>query len=303
MQQLPRSQRRQAPAHRAGALCVLAAALGLSACAPRTLLLNSVGDQLAGQASAEEDDLVLAREASAFYLKLSESVLREAPDHAALATAVAAGFTQYAYAFVAMDADRLEGTDARGAQRLRERAARLYHRGHRHALAALNQRHPGLAAALAQPNPTLKLPAEDAALAYWAAAAWGGHIALSKDRPDVVADLPQAVRLAGLAYAAAPAWGQGDLAALMGTLEAARPGGQPSAARAYFEQAQTLGAGRNAGVFVAQAEALALPAGDRPAFEQLLRQALAAAEQRRDLANQVMRERAQWLLDTADDRF
>lgn len=201
---------------------MLAVALGLSACAPRTLLLNSVGDQLAGQASAEEDDLVLAREASAFYLKLSESVLREAPDHAALATA---------------------------------------------------------------------------------AAAWGGHIALSKDRPDVVADLPQAVRLAGLAYAAAPAWGQGDLAALMGTLEAARPGGQPSAARAYFEQAQTLGAGRNAGVFVAQAEALALPAGDRPAFEQLLRQALAAAEQRRDLANQVMRERAQWLLDTADDRF
>jgi hypothetical protein len=34
-----------------------------------------------------------------------------------------------------------------------------------------------------------------------------------------------------------------------------------------------------------------------------LRQAVAAATPRRDLASQVMRERAQWLLDTADDRF
>jgi hypothetical protein len=35
----------------------------------------------------------------------------------------------------------------------------------------------------------------------------------------------------------------------------------------------------------------------------LLRQALAAGAQRKDLANQVMRLRAQWLLDSADDLF
>ena len=47
-----------------------------------------------------------------------------------------------------------------------------------------------------------------AGLAYWAAASWGGWISLSKDDPDVVADLPLAVRLAQRAWAADPAWGR-----------------------------------------------------------------------------------------------
>ena len=51
------------------------------------------------------------------------------------------------------------------------------------------------------------------------------------------------------------------------------------------------------------AESLALPAGDRAAYERLLRQAFTAAAPRRDLASQVLRERAQWLLDSVDDRF
>jgi hypothetical protein len=54
---------------------------------------------------------------------------------------------------------------------------------------------------------------------------------------------------------------------------------------------------------VAQAEALALPAGDRAAFEGLLHTALEIAAAHRGLANEVMRARAQWLLDTAEDRF
>ena len=45
---------------------------------------------------------------------------------------------------------------------------------------------------------------------------------------------------------------------------------------------------------VTEAEMLALPDGDRPAFEALLQQALAASAQRRDLSNQVMQQHAQW---------
>ena len=55
---------------------------------------------------SSEDDLQLAREASAFYLKFSESVLKETPGHLKLAESVSAGFTQYAYAFVAFDAEK-----------------------------------------------------------------------------------------------------------------------------------------------------------------------------------------------------
>ena len=133
--------------------------------------------------------------------------------------------------------------------------------------------------------------------------AWAARIALSKDQPEVVADLPSAVRLATLAWQVDPSHGQGALASLMGSLEAARPGGDLAQARRYFEQAAATADGRDPGVWVAQAEALALPVGDRPAFEELLRRALATNPQRRDLNSEVMRQRAAWLLATADDRF
>jgi predicted anti-sigma-YlaC factor YlaD len=276
-----------------------------SACSPRHLIVQSAADALATQGQATEDDLVLAREASAFYLKLSESLLRETPGHLPLAEAVAGGFTQYAYAFVQFEADRIEAKDARAAQKLRERAAQLYRRAHRHAMAALEIQLPGFSKALASPmgqnSPPLR--AEQVGVAYWAAASWGGLIALSKDKPDMVADLPLVIRLAGLAWALAPDHGYGALASLMGSLEAARPGGSMRQAEVFFDRAIALGDGKNAGAFVAKAEGIALPQGNRSAFEALLRQALEASKARADLPNSVMRERALWLLESADDLF
>jgi predicted anti-sigma-YlaC factor YlaD len=264
-------------------------------------LVQGLADELARQGGSEEEDLSLARDAAAYHLKLSESVLQQVPGHGPLAIAVASGFTQYAYAFVAFDADRLQAQDARAAQRLQQRAARMYWRAQRHALAALQAQQPGFREALAAGQ--ARLQPEQVALAYWGAAAWGAAIALSKDQPERVADLPLAAALAALAWQTEPSHGQGALAALMGSFEAARPGGSAAAAKDYFDRAERVAAGRNAGVFVTRAETLALPAGDRQAFEALLRQALAAADLQRDLGNEVMRERATWLLATADDLF
>ena len=279
--------------------------LMLGACSPRHLIIQGVANELASQGQATEDDLVLAREASAFYLKLSESLLRSAPDNLKLAESVAAGFTQYAYAFVAFEAERIESKDARSAQKLRERAALLYGRAHRHAMAALEATTPGFALALASPDPQKwpVLTESQIGVAYWAAASWGGFISLSKDDPNTVADLPLAVRLANLAWDKKPDFGDGALASLMGSFEAARPGGSPQQAGVYFDRAIDISAGKSAGAFVAKAEGVALPAGDRPAFEALLQQALAASAARRDLSNQVMRERALWLLEVANDLF
>jgi hypothetical protein len=71
----------------------------------------------------------------------------------------------------------------------------------------------------------------------------------------------------------------------------------------YFDQAIALGEGQAAGPYVAKAEAIAQPAGDRAAFEQLLHQALTASAARRDMPNQLMQARAVWLLGMADDLF
>lgn len=277
-------------------------------CSVRQTFMRGLADELAGQSLTAEDDLDLAREASAYHLKLSEAVLRSDPGHVPLAAAVAGGFTQYAYAFVAFEADRREAADARGAQKLRERAARLYRRGLRHALAAFELQHPGFAAALADPDPARwpRLDPAQVGLAYWAAASWGGLISLSKDDAETLADFPLAARLAALAWAADPAFGDGALASLMGTFEAARPGKNAGRAREYFDRGLEQAAGRSAGAYLAKAEGYALPAGDRAQFVALLEQALAVKDSpgsEMALSNEVMRRRAAWLLERVDELF
>ena len=287
---------------------LLSVAFLLSACSTRQLVVERVADELAAQGSAAENDLDLAREASAFYLKLAESILRQTPGHRALAEAVAGGYTQYAYAFVAGEADRVEAYDARAAEALRQRAAKLYERAHRHAMTALTHDAPGFGQALASPRPAdwPVLAADQVGLAYWAAAAWGGWISLSKDSPEIVADLPLAVRLTRLAWDTDPAWGQGALTGLLGSYEAARPGGSQPQALRYFDQAIAQSAGLSAGPLVGKAESYAQPAGDRELFESLLRAALAIRDAEGSpyaLQNEVMRRRASWLLEKADDLF
>lgn len=297
------------PKHKAGlALAALVVALQLGACTPRQMIVDGLANELAGQGQGDENDLELLRDAAPFHLKLSESVLRQKPGHGALAESVAAGFTQYAYAFVAFDAEQIEAKDAKAAERLRQRAARLYERAHRHAMKALESAKPGFAQALASSREAdwPVLGPDQVGLAYWAAASWGGWISLAKDDPDVVADLPLAVRLTQRAWAADPAWGQGALTGLLATFEAARPGGSRKQALAYFDQAIAQSAGKSAGALLGKAEGYAQPAGDREQFEGLLRQALAIRDEAGSpltTQNEVMRRRARWLLDKADDLF
>lgn len=286
-------------------LCFMVLLAALSACAPRLLVVNAMADELAGQGQGGESDLLLVRDASPFYLKLSESLLKQTPGHTKLAEAVASGFTQYAYAFVSFEAEKIEPVNAGAAQALRERAAQLYLRAHRHAMTALAQQSPGFSEGLFSPVPANwpRLSDAQVGLAYWAAASWGGFISLSKDSPEAVADLPVALRLAGLAYAKNPDHGEGGLAGLMGNFEAARPGGSRSQALAYFDQAIHVSRGTAAGFYLGKAESLALPDGDKVAFTALLQRALEASAAHPSLENEIMRERALWLSSRIDELF
>lgn len=279
--------------------------LALSGCAVRPFLVDQTATALSSQPVAHEEDLQLAREASAFYLKFSESILEQTPGHMKLAESVSAGFTQYAYAFVAFDAEKIDEQQPKTAAQLRERAARMYARAHRHAMRALELSAPGFSAALRQPDPKQhpRLTQSQVPLAYWAAASLGGWISMSKDDPDLVADLPLSMRLATLAWQTQPEFGQGALASLMGTLEAAKVGGSKQKTQAYFDQAIKLGREQEAGPYVAKAEGMALPAQDKKEFEQLLHKALVISQQHRNLQNEVMRQRALWLLASMDDLF
>lgn len=300
-------------ARRAGALGLLLLATWLSGCVSlHHYAIDRVGDALAGSGSgfAGDDDPELIRAAAPFSLKLMESVLQESPHHAGLLTASAAGFTQYAYAFVQEDADELEMRDLTAALALHQRAHGLYTRARDYGLRALEARHPGFREHLRR-DPALaagELGPGDVTAVYWTAAAWAAAISLDKDSPDALAELPQVeVLLKRLASLDAD-YDYGALDSLMMSYENGRPGARDpqTAIRQHFERAVRLSGGQKAAPYVAFAETACVRAQDRSEFVASLRHALAidpAGRPEWRLENRVMQRRARWLLTQTDQLF
>jgi predicted anti-sigma-YlaC factor YlaD len=291
------------------ALLLLVAAS--SGCSLRHIAADHLGEALSsgGMVFASDDDPELIRAATPFSLKLMESVLAERPQHAELLTATARGYTQYAYAFLQQEADEVEDRDVAAAYRLRDRARKLYRRARDYGMRALEASHPGFSAALkthpaAALNGTSKA---DVPQLYWSGVSWALMIALSKDDPDAVADVPLMAAMMARALTLDEAFDSGALHAFMISFAMAGSAANGSvAAREHFRRAVELSGGRQAGPYVSLAEAVAVPARNRREFESLLAAALkidpdAAPEWR--LANTLMQRRAQWLLARTDQLF
>jgi predicted anti-sigma-YlaC factor YlaD len=279
----------------------------------RRYAVNQVGDVIGGSGAtfARDDDPELIKAASPFSLKLLESLLAETPRHEGLLLAATSGFTQYSYAFVQQDADELEPRDLAGAEALRARARRLYLRAQQYGLRGLEVQHPGFTRALrARPRAAARVaPKADVPLLYWTGSAWAGAIALSKDNPELVAQVPAMEALMDRALELNEAYAEGAIHTFFITYEMSRKGaaGNPAArARAHFQRALVLSGGNDAGPLVALAEAVAVKEQNAGEFESLLQRALAinpdAAPDKR-LRNLIFQRRARWLLSQKDELF
>jgi predicted anti-sigma-YlaC factor YlaD len=294
---------------------ILLASLALtSACSFKRVAVNQVGNALAGGGTtfASEDDPALIRDAAPFSLKLMESLLAESPNHKGLLLALTSGFTQYGYAFVQPEADELETRDMAGAAVLRDRARKLYLRARHYGLRGLEVNHRGFQEKFRHDAPLAVRQATkaDVPLLYWTAAAWGACISISKDRTDVVADVPKVQALIERALALDETFDHGAIHSFLISYEMARPGAKPAEAVAlakqHFDRAVALGAGKLAGPLVTYAEAVCIQKQQRAEFEKLLKQALAIdVDQLPDtrLVNLVMQRRARWLLSKVDELF
>jgi predicted anti-sigma-YlaC factor YlaD len=289
---------------------LLALLLPGPACSIKKLAVNKLGDAMAegGATFASDEDPELIEAAVPFSLKLMESLLAESPRHRELLTAVASGFTQYAYAFVQLEGDRLEETDLDAATASWERAKKLYLRARDYAVRGLDARREGTGDAL-RVDPASALEGtgpKDVPLLYWTAASWAGAIALSKDDPDLVGDLPIIEALIGRALELDESYREGAIHEFLIVYEMTRPGGEcdPAArAREHFARAMELTGGQLASPLVALAESVAVAEQDRVEFEELLRRALAIDPDLRPewrLANLVFQRRARWLLERTD---
>jgi predicted anti-sigma-YlaC factor YlaD len=289
---------------------VLLPAMTFSACSIERIATNRLADTLAdsGTTYAADDDPELVEAALPFSLKLMEGVLVETPEHRPLLAATAAGFTQYAWAFVQQEGDALALKDTDRAWESWTRARKLYLRARDYGLRGLEVAHPGFGAALAADavGAAARAGREEVELLYWTAVSWAAAVALGKDDPALVADLPKVSALIDRALAVDEAWDRGAIHAFMVTYSMARPD-QPenrdAAAKRHFDRAIELTRGRAAAPYVSWAEAVCLPREDRACLEQAVTAALAIdadAEPDIRLANTAMQRRAAWLKANVD---
>ena len=276
----------------------------LFGCSVQQPLLQNAGNLLSKESATAEEDFELLKHASAYHLKLSESLLSEIPDHVKLAESVTRGFTQYAFVFLMDEADRTESEGIQKATLLRIRAAKMLLRAKAHGFKTLSLRYPQLVDYLnsAKTNALPKLAIQDTGLAYWTMTSWAGAISLSKDNPDIVADLPQVIKLSELIWRTNPQFDNGALASMMGTLELAKPGGKIEIAEKYFDLAIQWRKDQVAPL-VSKAENWAVSVQNKEAFKELLQAAIDSAGTHQDTSNAVMVRRARWLLDSVDNLF
>jgi predicted anti-sigma-YlaC factor YlaD len=291
----------------------LAAVLLLNGCSIRRVTMNRMADALSGggTAYASDNDPELVRDALPFSLKLMEMVLAETPEHVGLLTSLSSAFTQFAYGFVQQESERIEEEDFERAQEVQDRARQLYLRARDYALRGLEVRHRGFTNAIQQ-DPAItveRATRQDVPLLYWAGASWGAAIALAKDDPELVSDLPRVEALLYRALELNESWNSGAIHALLITYEMSRTTGEGDPAvraRRHFDRALELSSGRQAGPWVTYAESVCIPLEDRAGFEAALRKALeidvnAYPESR--LENVIMQRRARWLLGRMDALF
>lgn len=300
-------------AHAGWATSMAALALLAAGCSVKRMAVNRFGDALAGGGDvfASDSDPELIRDASPFSLKLLEGVLAENPNHRELLLATARGFCQYARAFVQEDADTLEGHDLAAARQSYLRARGLYLRARDYGLRGLATRHPRFEANLrANPAQALKtLSADDVALAFWTAASWGAAISVSKDKPDLIADLPLVEAMLGRTLELDESFGAGAIHTVLIPLEVARgtvPGGPAPRARKHFDRSVELSNGQLASPFVTYAEQVCVRQQNRAEFEALLKRAIEVKTDARPesrVENVIMQRRARWLLSRADELF
>jgi predicted anti-sigma-YlaC factor YlaD len=296
-------------------LLLAAAALSVATagCSPKRTAVRYVADTLSqstgGTTFSGDEDPELVRDALPFALKTLEALLAEQPDHVGLHLALASGFTQYGWGFIKLEADFAEDQGISKAQAGWERARKLVARGRRYAFAGLDLKHPGFAAAFKKDglNAVKVLDVSDVELAYWAAASLGAEITLSKEQPDVIAELPGVGHIMDRLLHLDEDWDHGTLHEFMVTWEAARPasmGGNEEKARHHFDRAVALAGGNRAAPYVTWAEAVAVARQDRKLYDQMLDAALAVDVDKVvawRLANTLSQRRARWLKGRAEE--
>jgi predicted anti-sigma-YlaC factor YlaD len=262
------------------AVLLAVSALAATGCSVQKFAVGSVANSLTTgpDVFASDDDPELIRQALPFGLKLTESLLAVVPEHQGLLVTSCRGYTQYAYAFLQIDADEVEPTDRARANELRERALHLYLRARGFGLRALELKHRGITGRLeTEPDQAVaKLKRRDMPALFWTAAAWGSAISLGRDHPELMADISGVRALMRRALEIDESYEHGAVHEAMIPIEGLPEvmGGSAERARSHFRRAVELSEGTRPAPYVLLAESVSIPKQNRAEFDSLLKAAL-----------------------------
>jgi hypothetical protein len=292
----------------------LAVAATVSGCAMvNRMAVKSVADTLSegGDTVTSHDDPDLIAGAMPFTLMLHESLLSSVPTYEPLLTTTCSLYTQYAFGFVAAEAEAVQRDDYDRSKALNERAFKLADRGRAFCWRGLESKFRGITQTLkAEPARALaKTKPEHVELLYWSAASLGAAISTGGlDHPELLIDWPVVRALAERALALDETWGNGAIPELMITVESQGEafGGSEDRARRYFSRAVEIQKGLSPAPYVALATGIVKSKQDRTEFVTLMEQALAIDPERdpsHRLVILITQRRARLLLERVDDLF
>jgi predicted anti-sigma-YlaC factor YlaD len=281
-------------------------------CSPSRIGISRMASALSDTAGAysTDNDPEFVRLAAPSTLKMVEMLLEQQPTHEGLLMTACSGFTQYAYAFLEIEAERVAPQDAAGAVDLRTRARTMYRRAKDYCWRALELQHPGLRAAVTNnPEAAVKqLAAADVPGMYWVGVSWAGELGLADNQLLRLQELVAIRVLLGRAIALDEGWEEGSIHEAFISLDGMSLllGGSAARAREHFDRAVALSKGHSAFAYVTFASTVSVSARDRKEFDTLLKTALAIdpdVRPSRRLTTLVAQRRARTLLARADAIF
>jgi hypothetical protein len=294
---------------------LLVALLSSAGCSLRGAAISGAAGAFSSERAAEvyssDDDPELVRDAFPFGLKTYELLLAEDPGNRSLHLAAAAGFIQYASAFLDDEADMLEDEDFDRARELKGRAVRLYLRGRDYALGGLELDHEEFRRRVRE-DPAAALAGvekEDVPFLFWAGAGWAGAIAGNPSDMSRVAELSVAEAIMRRVLELDESYGDGGVHEFFIVFEGGRSeamGGSPERAREHYRRAVELSGGGKASPHVALASTVAVHRQDLESFRGLLAKALAVdvnGVKKWRLGNVLAQKKASWLLEKVPDLF
>jgi len=290
-------------------LLVVSSGCSLRKAAVRTLADALVSSDGGANVFASDDDAELVGDALPFAIKTLEMLLQQDPENADLLFTLCSTYTQYSYAFVELESEKLRYDDHRRSRQIRERAVNLYLRGRDYCFGALEQSFPGIRKRLLSDTEQAlaNFDVEYVPLLYWTAGSWGSAISSGRHRSELLIDLEVVRAVLERALELDEDYDRGALHDAMVAIEALPEamGGSYEQARFHYQRAVELNGGRRVGSHLAWAWLVTIGEQDRDDFEATLEKAVAVKDEAPGdrLANRVNRDFARFLLDQVDDLF